>query len=160
MKKLLTILLAAAMTVIAAFGLFGCNNSETDSLKAELAALQKQLDDMSGTSATNDEVKKLNDQINSLKDQLAYMNDTISEVSPLGLDSYKKLKYIDKNLSDRDCYSGENFKDTQNWIKENLLSAGYSESDITYQDVELSTYAEKETLEESAFGGQVLHDRR
>ena len=149
MKKLLTILLAAAMTVIAAFGLFGCNNSETDNLKAELAALQKQLDDMSGTSATNDEVKKLNDQIDSLKDQLSYMNDTISEVSPLGLDSYKKLKYIDKNLSDRDCYSGENFKDTQNWIKENLLSAGYSESDITYQEVELSTYAEKATLEES-----------
>lgn len=75
MKKPLMILLAAAMTVIAAFGLFGCKNNETDNLKAELAALQKQLDDMSGTSATNDEVKKLNDQINSLKDQLAYMND-------------------------------------------------------------------------------------
>ena len=49
-----------------------------------------------------------------------------------GAESYEKLKYIDKGLSDRDCFEGKHFKYTQNWIAYTLKNAGYTSEDIEY----------------------------
>ena len=60
-----------------------------------------------------------------------------------GEECYDKIKYIDGVLHDRDCINGENFYLTQRWIAWNLISAGYAEDDIVYQDVSFSRYYNK-----------------
>ena len=61
-----------------------------------------------------------------------------------GAESYKKLQYIDKVLSDRDCFNGENFALTQKWIHFTLTEAGYTTDDIKYEEVPISRYVLKD----------------
>lgn len=60
-----------------------------------------------------------------------------------GMESYKKLQYIDKVLHDRDCLNGENFKLAQKWIHFTLTEAGYEEEDIEYAEVPVTKYVQK-----------------
>lgn len=60
---------------------------------------------------------------------------------------YDKIKYIDENLSDRDSIAGEQFIASQEWIKSELISGGYSESDISMPEITFSRYTSLSTLE-------------
>lgn len=62
------------------------------------------------------------------------------------LQCYDKVKYIDENLSDRDCIAGENFVDTQEWIQNTLLTAGYTEEAITLQTIEFTKIIKETSL--------------
>lgn len=131
MKKFITLIMAIMLCVISAFGVTACNDN--DGTQKKLNSLEKQLNE-------------LNEKITDMEEDF---NNQISEISPLGAESYKKLKYIDKNLSDRDCFNGENFKEVQNYIKSNLLNAGYAEGDITMQEVPVTKYFKTAQLEQS-----------
>ena len=163
---MMAILAAGALSATMAFGLAACDDNDSseveqlqstiaqlqeelnksnseleamEDLAAKLEALQQAFESASGNlDAINDEIAQLQSEVASLKE-----GTTITEKS------YAKIKYIDEYLSDRDCYSGANFKDTQNWITELALAAGYDESAITTQDVTLSTYANKDNLDEA-----------
>lgn len=50
--------------------------------------------------------------------------------SDYGKLAYKYLEYIDKNLPDRDCTNGSNYKASKNWIINELKDAGYTKDDI------------------------------
>ena len=76
---------------------------------------------------------------------------TVIETLNYGAESYEKLQYIDKVLSDRDCFNGENFKLTQKWIHFTLTEAGYSDEDIVYQEVPINKYVSKEADLEEKF---------
>lgn len=131
MKKIITLIMAIMLCVISAFGVTACNDN--DGTQKQLDSLEKQLN-------------KLNEKITDMEENF---NNQISEISPLGAESYKKLKYIDKNLFDRDCFNGKNFLDTQNYIKNGLLTAGYSESEIVFQEVSITKYFKTATLSTS-----------
>ena len=121
------------------FALVGCvNEGDVNSLKSQLEQLQQELEDLKGSKADADKtIEELQDEIKQLK-----ASKTIADIS------YDKIKYIDANLHDRDCYSGEQFKATQSWIKAAALAAGYAESAITTQDVTTTAYAKKDEADE------------
>lgn len=131
MKKFITIIMAIMLCLISVFSVTACNDD--DKTQKKLNALEQGL-------------SEINQKLEEMKEDY---EEQISEISPLGAESYKKLKYIDKNLSDRDCFNGENFKEVQNYIKSNLLSAGYAESDITMQEVPVTKYFKTAQLEQS-----------
>ncbi len=60
-----------------------------------------------------------------------------------GEECYEKLEYIDKNLRDRDCRNGENFKLAQRWIAWELIKCGYEEKEILNQPVTFNAYLVK-----------------
>lgn len=121
MKKLLALLAAGALSATMAFGLAACDSNDGSD---EIGALQSI-------------IKELQEQIEK--------NKSIAEKS------YDKIKYIDANLSDRDCYHGENFKDAQTWITSLALAAGYDESAITTQDVTTISYKSADADLDEAF---------
>lgn len=131
MKKFITLIMAMVLCLISVFGVTACNDD--DKTQKKLNALEQGL-------------SEINQKLEEMKEDY---EEQISEISPLGAESYKKLKYIDKNLSDRDCFAGENFKEVQNYIKSNLLTAGYAESDITTQEVPVTTYKKTAQLAQS-----------
>ncbi len=51
-----------------------------------------------------------------------------------GQQAYAYLQYIDSNLPDRDCVSGENTAEAQEWIIAELEAAGYAEDQIAVED--------------------------
>lgn len=129
-KKHLSLLLAA-LTAGCALSMTACesdSSSANDALLAEITKLEQQI-----SSMQND--------LNALKKE----EETQETAWNFGEECYEKLKYIDAGLSDRDCYTGKHFKYTQNWITYTLKNAGYDSSDIEYQDVVLTQYAEKVT---------------
>lgn len=133
-KIILPIMLVCAML----FTLVGCSdNGDVSSLQDQLAQLQQELEDLKGSKADADKtIEELQDEI----DQIKSAKSTADK-------SYDKIKYIDANLSDRDCYAGENFKDTQKWIKDLALAAGYADDAITTQDVTASKYVKKDEVD-------------
>lgn len=131
MKKFITLIMAMVLCLISVFGVTACNDD--DKTQKKLNALEQGL-------------SEINQKLEEMKEDY---EEQISEISPLGAESYKKLKYIDKNLSDRDCFAGENFNEVQNYIKSNLLTAGYAESEITMQEVPVTTYKKTAQLEQS-----------
>ncbi|MCH5148494.1 MAG: M28 family peptidase [Clostridiales bacterium] len=138
MKIFKKIILPIMLVCVILFTLVGCvNEADVDSLKSQLEQLQQELEDLKGSKADADKtVEELQDEIAQLK-----ASKTIADIS------YDKIKYIDANLSDRDCYSGEQFKATQSWIKEKALAAGYAESAVTTQGVTTSTYVKKDEVD-------------
>ena len=93
-----------------------------------------------------------NSDLDAIKAQLAQLEAKVDQLKAgkeIAETSYEKVKYIDANLSDRDCYHGENFKATQKWIKDLAHGAGYADSAITTQDVTTSAYAKKDEAEEA-----------
>lgn len=129
-QKIASVLLASALTAGCALTVSACENdsASNDALLTEIAKLEQQL-----SSVQND--------LNALKNK----DEETETTWNYGKECYEKLKYIDAGLSDRDCYTGEHFKYTQNWISYTLKNAGYTSEDIEYQDVELTQYAEKST---------------
>ncbi|MCH5164399.1 MAG: M28 family peptidase [Clostridiales bacterium] len=100
------------------------NDSDVDAMQSIIEQLQEALE-------------KSGDDANALKDQITQLTSQINNLQggkKLAYDSYTKVQYIDKNLHDRDCIKGENFQDTQEWIKETALAAGYAESAIQMQE--------------------------
>lgn len=75
-----------------------------------------------------------------LTSEEAPKNAQLTEGEQLGANAYEKLQYIDKVLSDRDCFNGENFVLTQKWIHFTLTEAGYKNNDIAYQEVPITKY--------------------
>ena len=134
-NKITSALLASALTVGCALGMTACGNSATSS---------------QNDSALLDEIAKLEQQLSDVKQDLADLkkaNEPDAEeetVWTYGAESYEKLKFIDKGLSDRDCLAGKHFKYTQNWIAYTLKNAGYTDDDINYIDVAVPSYAEKD----------------
>lgn len=143
MKKIFTSIIAVVLAFTMLFSLSACtastDNGETvagsqndfSSILSEIESLTAKIDEL------NAEIDKLNGKIDELN---------VAEPINYAAESYEKVKFIDKVLSDRDCYKGENFKLTQKWIHTTLLQAGYSEDDIEYQEVPLSKYVLKESL--------------
>ena len=76
-------------------------------------------------------------------------SETIS--SDYGADAYEYLKYIDKNLSDRDCAGGVNYVDAQNYIKSELVSAGYAANDIKEQEFTFTTKSKGEVTAKNLY---------
>ena len=72
--------------------------------------------------------------------------------------AYEKIKYIDANLGDRDCYNGATFKDTQDWIKGLALDAGYDASAVTTQDVTITKYVNKNTDLDETYSATKSHE--
>ncbi len=65
---------------------------------------------------------------------------TASPVAPgmsFGEEAYEMVKYIDQNLSDRDCIAGENFFAFQEWLIGNLKEAGYKDEAIVKEEFQL-----------------------
>ena len=145
MKKFTVLLIAIVFSLIAVFSMTACDSDEISNL-ADIDGIQSQLAQLQEDLAKNNaETDALKDQISQLEAQIEALKDgkSVSEKS------YDKIKYIDANLSDRDCYHGENFNETQQWIKDLALNAGYTQSAITTQDVTTTTYAKKDNLDES-----------
>lgn len=118
---------AAVMAVVLAAGMTGCasgNNSGNDETNVLIQDIQTQLQE---TQAQLDELKK----------QLGQVQDKIEETDYVQK-CYNKIKYIDENISDRDCIAGEQFTEAQNWIKSTLTDAGYS--NISTQEVSFTRY--------------------
>lgn len=137
MKKILTTLLATTLIATSALGLTACTADLSSEDESKITSIQAQI------SSMQEEIDDLNQKLANA--QAAY-EQGIEEISPVGAASYKKLKYIDKNLSDRDCLNGENFAAAQQYIKSNLIAAGYSESDIEFQDVSFNKYVKKDGI--------------
>ena len=115
------------MAVVLAAGMTGCasgNNSGNDETNVLIQDIQTQLQE---TQAQLDELKK----------QLGQVQDKIEETDYVQK-CYNKIKYIDENISDRDCIAGEQFTEAQNWIKSTLTDAGYS--NISTQEVSFTRY--------------------
>ena len=138
MKIFKKIIIPVLLVCMMLFTLVGCvSDEDVASLNDQLAQLQSELEDLKGSKADADKtIGELQEEIAQLK-----ASKTIADIS------YDKIKYIDANLSDRDCYSGEQFKATQSWIKESALAAGYAESAVTTQDVTTSAYVKDDELE-------------
>ena len=169
MKKFTVILIAIVFSVIAMFSITACDSDELsakiDKMQSTINQLQEDLEKSnSNSSSLNSSIDELQSALDKLQEELNKSNadadDLKSQISQLEAQltalqdgkstaekSYDKIKYIDANLSDRDCYHGENFKETQQWIKELALDAGYDENVITTQDVTTTTYAEKDSLD-------------
>lgn len=149
MKILKKIILPLVLVCVMLFTLVGCvSDGDATSLQDQLAQLQAELEDLKGSKADADKtIGELQDEIAQLK-----ASKTIAEIS------YDKIKYIDANLSDRDCYHGENFKDTQNWIIESALNAGYKQSAVTKQDVTITAYAKKDVNLDEKYSAAKSHE--
>ena len=158
-KKLAAFLIAGAMSATLAVGLTACDIdvvedlTKIEAMQATIDDLQSQLDKSnSDLNALEDLAAKLEalqqafesgkDNLDSLKDQISELEsqiETLKKGTTVADESYEKIKYIDANLSDRDCRWGENFVDAQNWIIDSALAAGYDESAVTTQEVTIST---------------------
>lgn len=104
-------------------------------IKDTLDALSE--DEKKASSSDKAKIAELEKQIKALTDKLNYKE---PEYVSYASEAYEKVKYIDSVLPDRDIYNGENFVLCQKWIHTCLLQAGYSESDIEYQDVAVTKY--------------------
>lgn len=168
MKKLLTTFMATTIMATSIFGFSACTAELSDTDANKLTSLQQQMQELQTNSAET--ITSLQQQIQLLTNQLKEKSDleTITSlqqqikdlqeklnatqtalVSPMANESYDKLKYIDKNLSDRDCLNGENFKQTQEYIKTKLSNAGYTETDIEFQEIPFTKYVKSEKIDES-----------
>lgn len=149
MKKILTTLLATTLLTTSAIGLTACTADLSEQDANKISSIQAQIDAL--IESDEQKINSLQEEINQLTEQLnqaqASYQEGIEEISPLGAASYKKLKYIDKNLSDRDCLNGENFTAAQQYIKTNLIAAGYSESEIEFQEISFDKYIKKQGIE-------------
>ncbi len=156
LTKTLSILLACLMLASTCFALVGCGNGNDNS--AEIAALSQNVDDLKVSienSNEKDAISKLEKQIADLQNALI-PGDEPAPIAPApllahdyGEECFEKIKYIDKMISDRDCFAGENFKFCVQWIKWNLIEAGYSEDEIVEQDFVVTKYFPADKLEES-----------
>ena len=157
MKKFTVMLVALVCALMAAFSFTACDSEELVSNLSEIEQMQATIDQL------QEELDKKEAEAGDLKNQLAQFEDLQSQIEKIQEEieklnslqsgnsiadkSYEKIKYIDANLSDRDCYHGENFKDTQKWITDLASAAGYDENAITTQEVTISTYAKKDNLD-------------
>lgn len=123
---------AAVMAVVLAAGMTGCaSGNANDETNALIENLQTRL-------------QETQTQLNELKEQLGQAQDKTEETDYVQ-QCYNKVKYIDENISDRDCVAGEQFLYAQDWIKSTLADAGYS--DISTQEVSFTRYLSLKTLD-------------
>lgn len=118
-------------------------NETTDA--EELAALlAKQAELQETINALAEQTEVLNSDLTNTKYELylaqAKLTESDSTYTSYAVEAYEKLVYIDKMLSDRDCLDGENYALAKKWIVSELLQAGYTEADLTYQDVSFTKY--------------------
>lgn len=150
MKKLLTTVLATTIMATSVFGLTACTTDLSDEDAAKISSLQQQVQELTeklNQKSDADTIAALEDEIDKLTEKLNSAQETLAAAThPVAVESYSKLKYIDKNLSDRDCLNGENFLAVQQYIKDGLLSAGYTESDIEFQEISFNSYVKKDTI--------------
>lgn len=133
MKNTLKTLAVFLLTTICTISLIGCANTPPQDNTAEnLKEMQTQIEQLQ---------KSITDLSATINSQSEFIKDMTS--SNYAYESYGYIKYIDANLSERDCYSGENFKEAQNWIKSELKKAGYNDSQIEFQNVEHTLYFDK-----------------
>lgn len=123
---------AAVMAVVLAAGMTGCaSGNANDETNALIENLQTRL-------------QETQTQLNELKEQLGQVQDKTEETDHVQ-QCYNKVKYIDENISDRDCVAGEQFLYAQDWIKSTLTDAGYSS--ISTQEVSFTRYLSLKTLD-------------
>lgn len=168
MKPIVKSILSGAAALCLLAGTIGCSStadgqssndalmSKQVELESSMAALSQQIASIAGKSDNSADILskqgELEEAIGSLGEQVGALADAMAEtdvptVEPEEVvypnhaeEAYAKLCYIDKMLSDRDCFAGENFLLCQKWIHSELLQAGYTEEDIVYQDVPMSKY--------------------
>lgn len=125
-------------------------------LQTQIKALDLGLDDNSNDALTiylNGISAKLNEINKTLLSTIG--EPTIVEYSD---ECYEKLQYIDSALRDRDCIYGQDFKLSQNWIVWTAKLAGYTDSDISFQDVTYPAYAPIATAEE--YGKKITANKK
>ena len=99
----------------------------------------------SGQEETSSEGGEGSEELRELQEKVASLEAAVEALTGgcYAYESYRYMQYIDAELSERDCYKGENFKQTQEWIRSELLSAGYGEEDIVFQDVVHTIYVSR-----------------
>lgn len=117
LSKLLCVLLSVVFSLSVAFSLTACNNTyeiadNDEEIVQQITALQAKIDALS-TKISDMEKEEEKEP----EPAIAF---------DYGEECYAKIQYIDKVLSDRDCYKGANYKLTEKWILWNLYEAGYS----------------------------------
>lgn len=157
MKKRQKILIAILTLVIALstiFGMSACSNTvnaiDQTAINSKIEQLERELAD--ATAAADKEAEEIQKNNEELKEQIAMLENEINALKGLNetdyvSQCYEKIKYIDKYLSDRDALQGENFLETQQWIKNNLIAAGYEEKDIEFQPITFSKYVKADLLD-------------
>lgn len=129
LKKKFIAIITLALTLCVMLFSVGCNKSDDSktitNLQNKIAELEQKQTMLENKNTELEEKQSLYDSV--------YESDYVSQC-------YAKIKYIDKNLSDRDCMAGENFKATQQWIKNSLVNAGYNESDVQFQTITFNKY--------------------
>ncbi len=130
MKKTIALLIGILLSLSCLMGLTACSNEqEDDGANAQLTEILK-------------EISSLKTKIESLtiKEDTAPVN--------YATEAYEFIKYIDKNISDRDCISGENFNFAKKWIEWNLFEAGYKEEDVSEQAFTFNMYTKESNLDD------------
>ena len=145
--KITCIVMAILFMLPIAFGLVACTNS-TDNL-------------LSGSGVSNpnnksNEYAEILNQLTELKNKVDSLENKIDKADEqpeepalafdYGEECYEKIKYIDKVLSDRDCYNGKNYKLAEKWILWNLYEAGYSEEEAFLSPFTVTKYFKEEGL--------------
>ena len=136
-SKLLCVLFSVVFSLSVVFGLSACNNTQeiVDSEKEmvqQLAALQNKIDALD---------KKISDMEKEEPEPAIAFD--------YGEDCYEKIQYIDKVLSDRDCYKGANTKLAEKWILWNLYEAGYTTEEAFNSQFTLTNYYKEADLKTS-----------
>ena len=136
-SKLLCVLFSVVFSLSVVFGLSACNNTQeiVDSEKEmvqQLAALQNKIDALD---------KKISDMEKEEPEPAIAFD--------YGEECYEKIQYIDKVLSDRDCYKGANTKLAEKWILWNLYEAGYTTEEAFNSQFTLTNYYKEADLKTS-----------
>ena len=156
--KALSMILAAVMAFTLAVSLTACDNTQLNEFSKALENIDaKSVTTENSVKDLSSDIEKLTAKITELQSAIDKMNEKPEEEqiveSPLALDyadeSYEKIKYIDKVLSDRDCYKGANFKLAEKWILWNLYEAGYSKDEAFKKPFTITNYFKEENLAES-----------
>ena len=156
--KALSMILAAVMAFTLAVSLTACDNTQLNEFSKALENIDaKSVTTENSVKDLSSDIEKLTAKITELQSVIDKMNEKPEEEqiveSPLALDyadeSYEKIKYIDKVLSDRDCYKGANFKLAEKWILWNLYEAGYSKEEAFKKPFTITNYFKEENLAES-----------
>lgn len=166
-KNILKIALAFVLVLSVVFAAVACTNNENEVTNADLEAALDEINAklQSMDDGTTQDYTDIAAQLQAISaslsdadaDLVAYYNALVANLNALSEainptaevyeyseECYAKLQYIDNALRDRDCINGADFKIAQKWIAWTLMQAGYAEEDITYQDVTMTKYYNKD----------------
>ncbi|MBP5177346.1 MAG: M28 family peptidase, partial [Clostridia bacterium] len=130
-SKIISMLIAAVVTVSLIMSMSACNISSKSA--NDFADVMETIEgfDADQLAALNQKIAELSSEGDPAAPALAF---------DYGDECYEKIKYIDKVLHDRDCYTGANSKLTQKWILWNLFEAGYTAEEAYAAPFTLTNY--------------------